>query len=66
MIMTDWSKLLLPYENKYVALSLDEKAVLASGDTLQEVSKIVEERKLKARYMKVPRFDCVYALQCQR
>ena len=58
-------RILKPYENKYVAISLDDKEVLASGDTLEEVHKNIEERRLKARYMHVPRFDCIYALQCQ-
>ena len=62
--MTDWKDLLLPYEDKWVAISEDEKTVLSSGDDLQSVVKYIEEQKLKARYLKVPRFDCVYALQC--
>ena len=64
--MINWTKLLMPYENKWVAISEDEKSVLASGDDLETVMHAIEEKKLKARYTFVPRFDCVLAPQCQR
>ena len=66
MIMIDWSEMLLPYENKWVAISEDEKSVLASGDTLEQVSEVIETKHLKARYMYVHSFDGIYALSCQR
>ena len=65
MIMTDWTKMLLPYENKWVAISEDEKSVLASGDTFDQVSEKVETQHLKARYMHVPDFKSIYALSCR-
>ena len=65
MIMTDWSKMLLPYENKWVAISEDERSVLASGDTFEQVSEAVKARRLTARYMHVPDFKSIYALSCR-
>ena len=65
MIMTDWSKMLLPHENKWVAISEDEKSVLASGDTFEQVSEAIETQHLKARYMYVHGFNGIYALSCR-
>lgn len=65
MIMTDWTKMLLPHENKWVAISEDEKSVLASGDTFEQVSDAIEAGHLKARYMHVSDFKSIYALSCQ-
>lgn len=41
----DLSKILLPFENKWVALSEDQKEVLGSGKTLQEAEKEAKKTK---------------------
>lgn len=39
--------LLLPYENKWVALTPDRKAVVASGNTYKEVDKVLKRKKIE-------------------
>ena len=56
----DLTKLLLPYENKWVALSEDNKKVLGAGKTLEEVRKQVEKTKKRFLFLKVPPFDVSY------
>ena len=52
--MPDLSSILKPYENKWVALSSDRKAVIASGETLEETaSKIDSSIKNKVAFSKV-------------
>lgn len=53
----DLSKILLPFENKWVALSENHKSVLASGKTLKEVTKKVNKSGDRAILLKVPPFD---------
>lgn len=37
------SKILKPFENKWVVLSPDYKRVLSSGDTLEDAAKIIKQ-----------------------
>ena len=50
---------LKPYENKWVALSLDHKKVLGAGNTLQETKK-AEKKAKKFVFIKLPAFDLNY------
>jgi len=58
----DLSSLLRPYENKWVALSMDNSKVIESGSTLDDLL-----RKLKGKdtrdleFLKVPNFQMCYA-----
>lgn len=56
----DLSKLLLPYENKWVAISEDQKKVLGAGHTLKEAQKKAEKTKKRYLFLKVPPFDISY------
>lgn len=56
----DLSKKLKPYENKWVALSLDHKKVLGAGDTLEEAEKEAQKRSKKYIFLKLPPFDVQY------
>ena len=56
----DLSKKLLPYENKWVALSQDKKEVLGSGKTLKEAEKQAEKKSKKYIFLKIPPFDLSY------
>lgn len=56
----DLSKILLPYENKWVALSEDNKKVLGAGKTLEEARKQAEKTKKRFLFLKVPPFDVSY------
>lgn len=56
----DLSKILLPYENKWVALSEDNKKVLGAGKTLEEARKQAEKTKERFLFLKVPSFDVLY------
>lgn len=52
------NEILKPFENKWVALSSDEKEVISSGDTLSEVeSKLNEKEKHEAVFFKVIPFS---------
>jgi len=56
----DLSKKLLPYENKWVALSEDYKKVLGAGETLAKAKKQADKKNKKYRFLKVPPFDVSY------
>lgn len=56
----DLTKLLLPFENKWVALSEDQKEVLGAGETLKEAQKKAEKTKKRHLFLKVPPFDISY------
>ena len=56
----DLSKKLRPYENKWVALSLDHKKVLGVGNTLKDVKKKAEEKSKKYILLKLPPFNVSY------
>lgn len=56
----DLSKKLLPYENKWVALSEDQKQVLGSGKTLKEAEREAEKKSKKYIFLKVPSFNQSY------
>jgi len=56
----DLSKILRPYENKWVALSLDYKKVLGSGKTLKEAKKKADKVGEKYLFLKVFPFDISY------
>ena len=56
----DLTKLLIPFENKWVALSDDQKQILGSGKTLKEAEKEAEKTKKRYLFLKVPPFDTSY------
>ena len=56
----DLSKILLPYEDKWVALSEDNKKVLGVGDTLEQARKQAEKTNKKYIFLKVPPFNLSY------
>lgn len=57
----DLSKKLKPYEDKWVALSLDYRRVFSSGQTLREaIEDLKEMDKNKVIFMKVLPFDMAY------
>ena len=53
----DLSKLLLPYENKWVALSEDHKKILGAGNSLKEAERKAEKKANKYIFLKVPPFN---------
>jgi len=55
----DLSKILKPFENKWVALTVDNQKVVASGGTLSEVA--LKIKKKKVVFMKVFPFNVSYA-----
>ena len=58
--MTKATKLLLPYENKWVALTTDRKKVVASGRTIKELDKnLIKQRIKNVVLTKVLPFDQV-------
>lgn len=54
---------LIPFENKWVALTQDRKRVLASGTTIKEVDKKLKDRNFKEQSMllRVLPFDKTYS-----
>ena len=56
----DLTKILLPYENKWVALSEDSKKVLGAGKTLEEAEKKAKKKSEKYVFLKVPPFNVSY------
>lgn len=56
----DLTQKLKPYENKWVALSLDQKRVLGEGKTLKEAKKKAEKTGEKYLFLKVLPFDLSY------
>lgn len=58
--LIDLSKKLLPYENKWVALSEDQKEILGSGNSLREAQREAEKSKKKFIFLKVPPFNISY------
>lgn len=56
----DLRKILKPFENKWVALTPDNKKVVASGDSLKETALKVRESE-KVIFMKVLPFNLLYA-----
>lgn len=56
----DLRTLLKPYENKWVALSLDHSKVLGAGDNLQEARKKAEKKGQRYTFLKLPPFDVRY------
>lgn len=57
---TDLSKKLLPFENKWVALSADQKEILGSGKSLKEAERKAAKRSKKYIFLKVPAFNVSY------
>ncbi|MEK7151021.1 MAG: DUF5678 domain-containing protein [Patescibacteria group bacterium] len=56
------TKVLKPYENKWVALSTKKDKVVSSGNTLKEViQKLSQQEREKVSFMKVFPFDAGYA-----
>lgn len=58
--LIDLSKILKPYENKWVALSLDYKKVLGAGDTLEEAEREAQKKSKEYIFLKLPPFDVQY------
>ncbi len=56
----DLSKILLPYENKWVALSEDNKKVLGAGETLEQAEEQAKEKSKKYIFIKLPPFNVSY------
>lgn len=56
----DLSKKLLPYENKWVALSEDQKEVLGAGNSLKEAEREAEKKSKRYIFLKVPPFSVLY------
>ena len=56
----DLSKLLKPYENRWVALSYDRRKVLGSADTLDEAREKVEKTERKIVFIKLPPYGVNY------
>lgn len=55
----DFRKLLKPFENQWVALTVDNKKVVSSGKTLMDAS--VKAKGKEVVFMKVLPFDSAYA-----
>jgi len=50
------SKILKPYENKWVALSLNHRRVLGAGDSLKSAREKAEKKAEKFVFIKLPPF----------
>ncbi|OGE64760.1 hypothetical protein A3I48_00010 [Candidatus Daviesbacteria bacterium RIFCSPLOWO2_02_FULL_36_7] len=61
----DLTKKLLPYENKWVALSEDKREILGSGNTLKDAQKEAEKTNKKYLFLKVPPFNISYVPSTQ-
>ena len=61
----DLTKKLLPYENKWVALSEDKREILGSGNTLKDAQKEAEKTNKKCLFLKVPPFNISYVPSTQ-
>ena len=56
----DLTKILLPFENKWVVLSKNQKRVLGAGETLKEAEKQAQRKSKKYIFLKVPPFNESY------
>lgn len=56
----DLSEKLKPYEDKWVALSLDHRDVLGAGDTLEEAKQQAKNKRKKYVFLKLPPFNVNY------
>lgn len=56
----DLSKKLLPYENKWVALSKDQKEILGFGNSLKEAERQAKKSKREYVFLKIPPFNLSY------
>jgi hypothetical protein len=56
----DLSEKLKPYEDQWVALSLDHKEVLGSGKTLKKAQQEAESKGKDYTFIKLPPFDISY------
>ena len=56
----DLSKILKPFEGKWVALSIDSKKVLGDGDTLQQAKEKAEKKSKDYIFIKLPPYDVSY------
>lgn len=57
----DLRGLLRPYENRWVALSLDWKEVVAAADTFSAAKAAADRARRPVRFMRVLPFDVAYA-----
>lgn len=55
------SRVLRPYENQWVALSLDWKEVVAAGETFSAAKAAADRTRRPVRFMRVLPFDVAYA-----
>lgn len=62
---TDLTRLLRPYENRWVALSLDWKEVVAADDTFAGAKAAADRTRRPVRFMRVLPFDVAYAPSSQ-
>lgn len=56
----DLHTLLKPHENKWVALSYDQRRVLGAGDTLQEAKREAQMTKEPFIFLKIPSYHVSY------
>lgn len=62
MIPTDYSELLLPYEQKWVVMTYNPTQVVASGDSLKDVAMTAKSKHIKQPvFLFVPKFDTSFA-----
>ena len=58
MAVVDFSKLIKKYKNKWIALTPDNKKLIASSDTLKQVLNLAEKRGItNPSVLKVPHID---------
>lgn len=57
----DLSKILRPFEGKWVALSLDSKRVLGDGETLKEAKEKAKKKSKDYIFIKLPPYNVSYA-----
>lgn len=62
----DLSEKLKPYEDKWVALSLDHKRVLGAGESLKEAKEKAEKKSKEYVFIKLPPFDVSYVPSFRR
>ena len=56
----DLSKILRPFEGKWVALSLDYKKVLGDGDSLKETKAKAKKKSAEYIFIKLPPYGVSY------
>lgn len=59
-INTDLSKILIPYENMWVALSEDNTEVIEASNILDELINKLKKEDRRYKFLKVPCFSTVF------